>query len=172
MAQQPHLPLDDSPIDDRLDRLITTAIARCGLAASRRSVLTRLGQLTLALGGASVATLLPSDRRVALAVSCSDWQYCGISGKPCAGCGGSDHSCPSAGCCTAGAGWSACCTDPGACGKIIVYKDCCNTGCGSCPSVSCSHNCNPGSQQFWCNGGNSSNYRCTLAQWNGQTCPC
>jgi len=161
--------------ENQLDRLTLRIISSSGQKASRRNFLTQLGKLTLALVGSSIASALPADRRTVLAghgFGCTDWKWCYMSGYPCACCGGSNTSCPHGGCSTAGTAWTGCCIDPNSCGKVIQYKDCCATGGGSCPSVSCSCLChNAGTQRYWCSGGTESNYRCTLAIVIG-SCPC
>ena len=160
-----------------LDRITSQLTAKWGQRGSRRGFLTQLGKMVLVAVGGSFGAALPSDRRIAEASfgnnNCDQWYWCGMNGRPCASCGGTDTTCPHSGCNTAGHAWVACCNGPSGCDKIVYY-DCCATGSGHCPAVNCSKSCHRKDLAgWWCNGGNSSNYRCTLAVISG-TCggPC
>ncbi len=163
------------PLGDHIDQLVAQMTSSWSQKGSRRDFLMRFGKVTLALVGSAVANSLPTDRRVASAdhgSGCTDWKWCYMSGKPCACCGGSNTSCPYSGCVKTGISWTGCCIEPGGCGKIIDYQDCCASGPEYCPSVSCSCLChNAGTQDWWCTGGTEMNYRCTLARVIG-SCPC
>ena len=85
----------------------------------------------MVLAGAGAVVVL--DPKIVLALSCSDWQYCGIHGYPCASCsGGSDTQCPSG--CRSQSSWTYCCTDGSTgCSYYITYTDCCgcSPSCGT-----------------------------------------
>ncbi len=129
----------------------------------RRSVLGKAGKSLLVLAGvATLDPVLPWDRRlptVAAQGDCSSWQYCGMHGYPCSGCGGSDSSCP--GGCSGGSSWTYCCTSPGTnCSYYYTYQDCCGS-CSSCGNPFCTNSSEPN----WC--GTAGSYKCTMAIYGG-----
>jgi hypothetical protein len=144
---------------------------------SRRSFLGSIGKLILAIVGASVIPLLPSDREVEIAEAadpnCSSyWYYCNMF---------TPRTCP----CTCGVTscpyptqhgnnpWIACCSN-GSQNYWVKYYDCCGggsacaytTGCYTGRDCSCYR---PPSQQLWC-GGVSGALCCTYASVQGTTC--
>lgn len=160
-------PTEGSPVDNQIAR----TLSRWAKAtSSRRSFLARVGKATIALTGASLMQALPSDRRLvgAAAYNCYDWKWCYMGGYPCASCHGdygygTDSSCPSPGCSTAGNPWYGCCSpDGGSTLRLIEYRDCCAIG-GCYDRLGCDSKCENAQTQYWCNGGDADNYRCTLA---------
>ncbi len=150
-----------------IDNSVSKLLSDYGSRSSRRSFITKLGKFVVGLAGMSLLDSLPADRRVAFANfpvnNCDRWSWCGMNGYPCARCGGTDTTCPSSGCSTTGNPWSACCVTGSGCYRVYYY-DCCATSGKSCPSVTCTASChNKALGGWWCNGGDSSNYRCTLA---------
>lgn len=127
--------------------------------STRRSLLGRSSKLLLGLLGIKVLPLRPVDARtMSTGGNCSDPQYCGTHGTPCASCGGggTDTVCPT-GSTKGTTSWSACCET-----NEYEYYDCCarapnpNT-CG--PTCIGSDDCDP-SGVAWCSSGR---YWCTLA---------
>jgi methylamine dehydrogenase light chain len=163
--------------NNRLDDAVTRLVSNTVQQRSRRQFLAKLGKIVLAIAGGAVANALPADRRVVEAntfprSNCYKWNWCGMNGRPCASCGGSDTACPYPGCSTAGSPWHACCNNAGVC-KYITYYDCCNIEGLGCNAVSCTSSCQRKDLAgWWCNGGNLSNYRCTLAVIGGSCSPC
>jgi hypothetical protein len=126
--------------------------------STRRSLLGRSTKLLLGLLGIKVLPLrLVDARTTASGSNCSNAQYCGIHGIPCASCTtGSDTACPTGS--TQGTDyWSACCET-----NEYEYYDCCARTnnphlCGSeCIGAD---DCDPGGTA-WCSVGK---YWCTLA---------
>lgn len=125
---------------------------------TRGAFISRVGRALLVLVGVGTITttgsLLPVDRRIALAASCTDWSKCAMHGHPCENCGGSATSCP--GGCTAGSSWTGCCSQSANCSYYVTFQDCC--GCSpSCDSVVC----NNSTESSWCAG--TGLYGCTLS---------
>ncbi len=148
-----------SPVDGGFEHLARGLAQR----TPRRSFLGKAGTVLLALAGAATLDpVLPWDRRISTVAAqgeCGAWQYCGMHGHPCSGCGGSDSSCP--GGCTEGSSWTYCCTYPGtSCTYYYTYRDC----CGSCSSCSNSF-CHGSDESDWC--GTAGSYKCTLAVYGG-----
>lgn len=164
---------------DRVDVIITDALRQQSSKSSRRTFLSKLARLSIAVTGVAILSALPADRRVDASggMPCcdDDWKWCGLSGKPCSTCGGTATTCPGTGCVTAGSGWTACCIEPGGCGKIILYKDCCYDGSGSeCGAVHCDCDCNKETGIYWCDAAavEPTRYRCTLTIVTSTNCFC
>lgn len=148
----------------RIDAYVEEGLRRFAQTTSRRSFMGKLGGSVLGVAGVTVAhhSILPRDTRVSASSSCSDWQYCGLSGYTCASCdeGGSNISCPNE--CIEGNAWLACCNWISQCNYYVSYRDCCG-----CSLTGCQH-CNNADVDNWCAGIGS--YGCTLARVEGG-CP-
>jgi hypothetical protein len=164
---------------DHLDEKASQIARRLAERTSRRGLLAKTGRWALAIAGVTALETLPIGP-VQLAEAgpsdCWEWYNCGMSGFPCAGCGGSTGSCP-AGTTAAtgqGAAWSACCADGYGGLYLVQYRDCCyHNAAGQCCSGS-SPNGNPwccpnefcrnaGQVQTWCGTGGQNCYKCTMA---------
>lgn len=158
-----------------LDRSMSRALGHFGQLTSRRGVLAALGKITLSLVGAGIAwEVLPVNRTVAEATSCSDWQLCGLTGYTCDCCnsGNGLGSCPPNGWfCSGfvGSYWASCCCDTGpvVC-HYVAYHDCCDC----CVSCGCTWCFNHGSTPTWCQrpDGTQGNYCCTAVTVWSTTC--
>jgi methylamine dehydrogenase light chain len=128
----------NNPVDARVE-----AFARMfAQGTRRRSVLGWAGKVLVGLAGAgSLYPLLPVDRRVATVSAshdCGFWKHCGMDGRPCSQCGGTDNTCPSACNNPSTANWVVCCWNPGnGCYYYITYKDCCGGRCTQCSDGQC-----------------------------------
>lgn len=159
----------------RLDRHITQSTRNSARTLSRRSLITRLGQL---LVGTALIPVLPVARASNPAMdiseigdpnSCDYWRYCAIDGFLCSCCGGTSSSCPP-GAEPSPVTWVGTCENP-ADGKryIISYNDCC--GKASCGKCFCNRNEGdkpvyypPKSNDInWCIGTKSNAYHCSTA---------
>lgn len=151
---QPPSQGEESPLDKR----VSVALAQYSQYFSRRSFLATAGRVALALVGVTIAReILPVDRRVANAESCSDWELCGLYGRVCTCCngGGGYDVCPSGS--EWFSFWQACCPSPFLASYWVLYWDCCNCDSpGSCSGCMWCKNNDP--QPAWCNGGT---YCCT-----------
>lgn len=97
-----------SEIEDRVARVLTGFAQR----VSRRGLFARIGRLALSLLGVTTVILLPVNRviRKVEAANCSDWDLCGIYGRPCDCCvGGTKYACPPE--TLEGSYWESCCYD-------------------------------------------------------------
>jgi len=151
--------------------------------SSRRSLLTRLGQLMV--GTAITVPVLPLARSqtpakkndgldLSLAsqdelTSCDYWRYCALDGFLCTCCGGSATSCPP-GTEASPVSWIGTCHNPHD-GKdyLISYRDCCGKpACGRCQCNSQERE-RPGYQFYlhndvnWCMGNDNSTFHCTTS---------
>jgi hypothetical protein len=110
--------------------------------SSRRGFLARVGRVTFAIFGVTVAEqLLPIGVSVADTEPCGSVDLCGFCGREC-GCGncsGDVYSCP--GCACVANSWSACCCAGGQC-HLYRYHDCYsgNNGCSQDKVDNC-NNC-------------------------------
>jgi hypothetical protein len=147
----------DGPVDKRaLDLFLAF-----GQSTSRRGFLARCGRVILGALGVTAVAMLPIDEIVqdVAALSCGDYQLCGIYGRVCTCCNGGNplNYCP------AGTKWysywSSCCQQPFPPynRQRYYYWDCCSgsANCGSC--LACYNN---SVQPAWCNGVAGA-YRCT-----------
>jgi hypothetical protein len=150
--------MNHETLSDRIVAQIARRVAGCG---TRRSFLERAARVLLGVLGIELLPALPVDARPhgrdapgpAKDPNCTDPQYCGIHGKLCGNCGGSDTGCP-AGCSQGPSYWWACCSH-----RLYLYYDCCTSG--SAPD--CGAICqgpNPCGTSPWCGG---TTYCCTLA---------
>jgi methylamine dehydrogenase light chain len=158
-----------------LDSHIAQSTRRSARALSRRSLITRLGQI---LVGTALVPVLPIARASSASLevpeigdpnSCDYWRYCAIDGFLCGCCGGSSSSCPP-GAEPSPVTWVGTCENP-ADGKryIISYNDCC--GKASCGKCFCNRNEGdrpvyypPKSNDInWCIGTKSNAYHCSTA---------
>lgn len=133
--------MTDSPNDSSdqtsgqsLDALTTKAFSDFSQKFSRRSVLGKIGRLSLGVLGISVfQEVLPVNRSTALAatVGCNHKSTCGLTGYQCGctDCSGDNTQCPNCAC--LGNSWVCCCCDINDCDNQR-YLDCYNTS--SCPS--------------------------------------
>jgi len=159
----------------RLDSHITQSTRFSARTLSRRSLITRLGQI---LVGTALVPVLPvaraSSPKLEVAEigdpnSCDYWRYCAIDGFLCSCCGGTSSSCPP-GAEPSPVTWVGTCENP-ADGKryIISYNDCC--GKATCGKCFCNRNEGdkpvyypPKSNDInWCIGTNSNAYHCSTA---------
>lgn len=167
--------MDKANFFSKLDKRITRSTRNSARTVSRRSVVSRLGQL---LVGTALIPLLPVARSSAASVeipeigdpnNCEYWRYCAIDGFLCSCCGGSSSSCPP-GAEPSPVTWVGTCENP-ADGKryIISYNDCCGKpACGKC---FCNRNEGdkpvyypPKSNDInWCIGTKSNAYHCSTA---------
>jgi methylamine dehydrogenase light chain len=158
-----------------LDSQITQSTRRSARNWSRRSLITRLGQI---LVGTALVPVLPVARASSRTLevpeigdpnSCDYWRYCAIDGFLCSCCGGTSSSCPP-GTESSPVTWVGTCENP-ADGKryIISYNDCC--GKATCGKCFCNRNEGdkpvyypPKSNDInWCIGTNSNAYHCSTA---------
>lgn len=158
-----------------LDKHITKSTRQSARTISRRSLITRLGQL---LVGTALVPVLPVARASGPSIdipeigdpnSCEYWRYCAIDGYLCSCCGGSSSSCPP-GAEPSPVTWVGTCENP-ADGKryIISYNDCC--GKATCGKCFCNRNEGdkpvyypPKSNDInWCIGTKSNAYHCSTA---------
>ena len=158
-----------------LDKRITKSTRRSARTISRRSLITRLGQL---LVGTALVPVLPVARASGPSIdipeigdpnSCEYWRYCAIDGYLCSCCGGSSSSCPP-GTEPSPVTWVGTCENP-VDGKryIISYNDCC--GKATCGKCFCNRNEGdrpvyypPKSNDInWCIGTKSNAYHCSTA---------
>ena len=167
--------MTDSKLTDVLDRFVNGATRRVAKTTSRRSFVTRLGQVLI---GASVFPALPIARaaghdgsfaEMGDEKSCDYWRYCAIDGFLCSCCGGSASTCPP-GTEPSPVTWVGTCLNP-ADGKryVISYNDCC--GKASCGRCLCNRNEGDRPVYFppksndinWCLGTSSQIYNCSTA---------
>ena len=159
------------------DDFFETKTRRVAQSMSRRSALTRLGNLLV--GTALVLPVLPFDRVGSHAhaapkkgeddTACDYWRYCALDGFVCTCCGGTVSSCPP-GTEVSKVTWVGTCRNP-ANGRdyLISYNDCCGaTMCGQCF-------CNRNERERpayrmgvhndinWCMSNTSNTYHCTVA---------
>ena len=164
-----------SKLLSRLDQHIASTTRHTARVISRRSLISKLGQL---LVGTALVPVLPVARAgpVRLEIpeigdpgSCEYWRYCAIDGFLCSCCGGSSSTCPP-GTEPSPVTWVGTCENP-ADGKryIISYNDCCGKSvCGQC---FCNRNEGdrpvyypPKSNDInWCVGTKSNAYHCSTA---------
>lgn len=167
--------MNTSNLLSRLDQRITSSTRRTARVISRRSLISKLGQL---LVGTALVPVLPVARASSPRLevpeigdpgSCEYWRYCAIDGFLCSCCGGSSSTCPP-GTEPSPVTWVGTCENP-ADGKryIISYNDCCGkSGCGQC---FCNRNEGdrpvyypPKSNDInWCVGTKSNAYHCSTA---------
>ena len=157
------------------DKHIAKSTRRSARTISRRSMITRLGQL---LVGTALVPVLPVARASGPSIeipeigdptTCEYWRYCAIDGYLCSCCGGSSSSCPP-GAEPSPVTWVGTCENP-ADGKryIISYNDCC--GKATCGKCFCNRNEGdrpvyypPKSNDInWCIGTKSNAYHCSTA---------
>ncbi len=168
----------DDQDQNQFDQATARILTRFAQQTSRRGFLARIGRFLLTSLGVATVPLLPLDRitRKVEAANCSDWQLCGIYGKPCDCCQGGDlYYCPPG--FELGSWWTSCCQDPE---TFVWYKfayvDCCRivghvvncSLCGSCYR-------NPVRQPAWCIGSPDKivTYGCTyIEDWGPQAGPC
>jgi methylamine dehydrogenase light chain len=158
-----------------LDKRIAKSTRHSARTLSRRSMITRLGQI---LVGTALIPVLPVARASSSAIeipeigdpnSCDYWRYCAIDGFLCSCCGGSSSSCPP-GAEPSPVTWVGTCENP-VDGKryVISYNDCCGKAiCGKCFC-----NTNEGDKPVyyppksndinWCIGTKSNAYHCSTA---------
>jgi methylamine dehydrogenase light chain len=141
--------MQQSRIEERLENLAVSFAHE----TTRRHALAVLSRALLAALGVSVLEPVILDRRTEAGHLCGRWNYCGMYGRPCSCCGGSDTTCPS-GLTKSTSFWHRCCS-----GWDVWYHDCC--GSGSCPGSCDFHACGP-SQPSWC-GSTPGSPVCTLA---------
>ncbi len=159
----------------RIDRLADRSTRRTARNISRRSFVSRLGQL---LVGTALVPVLPVARasggdlafpEFADSQSCDYWRYCAIDGFLCSCCGGTSSQCPP-GTEPSPVTWVGTCENP-ADGKryVISYNDCCGkSGCDRC---FCNRNEGDTPAYYppknndinWCVGTKSNAYHCSTA---------
>lgn len=164
-----------------LDSLCERSARQLARRVSRRSM---LGNLGVALFGASMVPLLPVARGAQARgasgagpvdpgdpTQCDYWRYCAIDGFLCSCCGGSQHSCPP-GTEPSPTTWIGTCHNPADKRDYVVsYNDCC--GKSTCGRCFC--NSNEGDKPLyvpfrsndydWCAGSQSGiPYNCSIAR--------
>jgi hypothetical protein len=159
-----------------VDESIAGALGYFSQRVSRRGLLAKVGKLTLAALGVSIAwDVLPLDRRVEIAKAatcdiyhCCWWSYCGLYGRTCTCCNGGNLPNYCAVCSTYYSYWSSCCCKSSEGTKYnIYYWDCCNSCCSSsCNGCLWCSRYGGKSKPAWCNG---TPYCCT-AIVKGSTC--
>jgi methylamine dehydrogenase light chain len=162
----------------KFDEVTTKALTSLAERISRRNMLARLGNFTLALMGASVIPLLPVDRVMRTAngqttLGCGAWQLCGIYGRLCSNCNcpsGTAQSCPR--CTHQGSEWQSCCpvrdgnNQPTGERRTVRYIDCCgqqgDPNCnGNANNCDSGQFCGNNTQPNWCGGAGGNAYHCT-----------
>lgn len=159
----------------RLDALVTSGTRQSARSISRRSFLSRLGQVMV---GTALVPVLPVARgstegpdlsEIGDPQSCDYWRYCAIDGYLCSCCGGTVSQCPP-GSEPSPVTWIGTCRNP-ADGRqyIISYNDCCGKGeCGRC---FCNRNEGDKPAYYppknndinWCVGTSTNAYHCSTA---------
>jgi len=164
--------------DNKFDSIVTQILSSFAQQRSRRGFLAKLSRFVLALLGVATVPLLPVNRinKKVEAANCSDWELCGMWGRPCDCCvGGTLYTCPEGW--DEGGNWSYCCPDPTT-GVYyrIGYIDCCRMRgtvrpCGRCSD--CLNN-PEGIQPVWCGWPYGKDefpsYGCTYIQNWGPQC--
>lgn len=158
---------------NKLDLWVTGRAVTSARRLSRRSFISRLGQL---LVGTALVPVLPVFRAGAMPFneigdprSCDYWRYCAIDGFLCSCCGGTASTCPP-GSEPSPVTWVGTCENP-ADGKryVISYNDCCGKGgCGRC---FCNRNEGDKPAYYppknndinWCVGTKTNAYHCSTA---------
>ncbi len=128
--------MHETMIDQAFEGMFRSVAGR----TSRRSVLGRLSHLLMAAVGIELIPLLPIDRRVMAQqppcqpVNCSNWKWCGMTGKSCTSCYYlydvppfveeiPPAYCPyGMSCCGA---WAQTCADSNGNTELVLYTDCC-----------------------------------------------
>jgi hypothetical protein len=147
---------------DFITRLVEKGTVELAQRTPRRTMLSKLSSLFLAVLGVSILPDLPLDRRstVEASTTCSAWQLCGLSGNICDYCGGTTlpvgvgtcGSCPTG--YPLGSGfWTMSCG-----GCLFEYRDC----CGAAPR-GCGPFCKRGGREpAWCSGHQFRFYHCSV----------
>lgn len=105
--------MQQSRIEERLENLAVSFAHE----TTRRHALAVLSRALLAALGVSVLEPVILDRRTEAGHLCGRWNYCGMYGRPCSCCGGSDTTCPS-GLTKSTSFWHRCCS-----GWDVWYHD-------------------------------------------------
>lgn len=137
--------------------------------ASRRSLLTRVAKVGLAIAGIRAIgeasrfvepTLLQPEAAHANHL-CSQCAWCGLFGIPCSDCGGTTTQCPSDGIVKSSNYWARCC-----CCWMRAYRDCCKArrSDGQCTRCSAEFNRCIASQPCWCCNSSTPCYICTTSE--------
>jgi len=174
-----------------LDRLVTRMIEKMAARTDRRSWLGMWGRVVMGAIGLELLPILPSDRRAradvgdCTAVNCTHWKWCGMTGRPCSDCKGTDGKTDATGlfcpfpsqCCYA---WTVNCQDPNNnnASTAVTYYDCCMDiahsmyGSPTCGTTFCCKQNKPNFEMKYCeqNAGDGGKSYCTTGGTNKPQC--